>query len=311
MTATPPTTPAQTRRALAGVMLTVCLWGGNVVLLKALLVRGHLNAETINLGRFVLAGVVLVGLSVRAHGWPRWDARTWGQVALVGLLGNSLFQACFLTAIRANPAGVAGLVNGIVPVLVVPLGLLLGQRATGRQIGGVTLAFAGLLGLLLGTRQPGMAVTPGGFAWVLAAAGTWALYTLWNRPLTARLGATPFVAFSLALGCVPYVVWALPHLTPPGAVPAWGWAGIILSALGANVVAYVAWANGARVLGAARTSVWNTVAPAVALLLSAGVLHERLPPGVWLAALVILAGAALANWPRSSAAEARAEAAGR
>ncbi|GAA5531828.1 DMT family transporter [Deinococcus aluminii] len=297
MTAAPPPTPTQARQALAGVVLTVCLWGGNVVLLKALLLWGHLNAETINLGRFLVAGAVLVGLSVRANGWPRWDARTWGQVALVGLLGNTLFQAFFLRAIGANPAGVAGLINGIVPVLVVPLGLLLGQRASGRQIGGVALAFAGLLVLLAVTLHPGTAVTPGGFAWVLAAAGTWALYTLWNRPLTERLGAVPFVAFSLALGCLPYVLWALPHVAPLPTVPPWGWGGIVLSALGANVVAYVGWANGARVLGAARTSVWNTVAPAVALLLSAGVLHERLPPGVWLGALVILAGAALANWP--------------
>lgn len=127
--------------------------------------------------------------------------------------------------------------------------------------------------------------------------GAWALYTLWNRPLTERLGTLPFVAFSLALGCVPYVVWALPRLSISSDVPPLAWAGVALSALGANVVAYIAWANGARVLGAARTSVWNTLAPAVSLVLSAAVLHERLPAAVWLGALVILAGAALANWP--------------
>lgn len=304
-TALPHPTPAQARRALAGVILTVALWGGNVVLLKALLVRGHLNAETINVGRFLIAGTVLVALSVRSHGWPRWDVRTWGQVAAVGLLGNTLFQAFFLTGIRANPAGVAGLVNGLVPVLVVPLGLLLGQRASGRQMGGVLIAFAGLLGLLAVTLQPGMAVTPGGFAWIIAAATVWALYTLWNRPLGERVGAIPFVAFSLALGCVPYMLWAVPHLAFPVDAPPWAWGGVALSALGANVVAYLGWANGARVLGAARTSVWNTLAPAVALCLSAALLHERLPPAVWLGAGVILAGAALANWPGATRAERR------
>lgn len=290
--------PREARRALAGVLLTVSLWGSNVVLLKALL--PYLSAEAINVGRFLLAGTVLVALSVRAHGWPRWDARTWGQVALVGLVGNTVFQACFLAGIRANPAGVAGLVNGLVPVLVVPLGLLLGQRASGRQIGGVVVASAGLLLLAL-TAQPGTAVTPGGFAWVLGAAGAWAAYTLWNRPLTARLGALPFVAFSLALGCLPYLLWAAPHLPRGLAAPPLAWLGVGLSALGANVVAYLAWANGARVLGAARTSVWNTLAPALALLLSAAVLHERLPAAVWLGAGVILIGAALANWPGRAA----------
>jgi drug/metabolite transporter (DMT)-like permease len=290
--------PHEARRALAGVILTVCLWGGNVVLLKALL--ASLNAETINVGRFLLAGTVLVALSVRAHGWPRWNARTWMQVGVVGVLGNTVFQALFLTGIRANPAGVAGLVNGLVPVLVVPLGLLLGQRASGRQTGGVVVAFGGLLILLAVTVQPGTSVTPGGFAWVLGAAGAWAAYTLWNRPLGERLGTLPFVAFSLALGCLPYLLWAVPRLPPLREVPPLAWLGVVLSALGANVVAYLAWANGARVLGAARTSVWNTVAPALALLLSAAVLHERLPPAVWLGAGVILVGAALANWPTAA-----------
>jgi len=301
VTTSAPATPnsGAARRALAGVLLTVSLWGGNVVLLKALL--PYLSAETINVGRFLLAGTVLVGLSVRSHGWPRWDARTWGQVALVGLVGNTVFQACFLAGIRANPAGVAGLVNGLVPVLVVPLGLLLGQRATGRQIGGVVVAFVGLLALLLFTLQPGTAVTPGGFAWVLGAAGAWAAYTLWNRPLTARLGTLPFVAFSLVVGCLPYLLWAVPHLPRGVEAPPLAWLGVALSALGANVVAYLAWANGARVLGAARTSVWNTLAPAIALLLSAAALHERLPAAVWLGAGVILVGAALANWPTGAA----------
>ncbi|MDB5044714.1 MAG: hypothetical protein JWQ08_764 [Deinococcus sp.] len=286
---------ARQRRALLGVLLTVVMWGANVVLLKALL--GGTTAETINVGRFLIAGSVLVALSVRAHGWPRWDARTWLAVAAVGVVGNTLFQAFFLTAIRANPAGVGGLVTGIVPVLVLPLGLLLGQKVSGRQAAGVAVAFAGLLGLLAVTLQPGAHVTLGGLGWVLAAAGAWASYTLFNRPLTAQLGALPFVAFSLMLGCLPYLLWAVPHLHDLNQLAPLTALGIVVSALGANVLAYLAWANGANVLGAAKTAVWNSLAPAVALLLSAAVLHERLAGAVWIAAGVILLGAALANWP--------------
>lgn len=283
------------RRALVGVLLTVVMWGANVVLLKALL--GGTNAETINVGRFLIAGTVLVALSLRAHGWPRWDTKTWLAVAVVGVVGNTLFQAFFLTAIRANPAGVGGLVTGIVPVLVLPLGLLLGQKVSGQQAAGVGVAFAGLLGLLAVTLQPGAHVTLGGLGWVLAAAGAWAGYTLFNRPLTAQLGALPFVAFSLLLGCLPYLLWAVPHLHDLNQLAPLTVLGIVVSALGANVLAYLAWANGANILGAAKTAVWNTLAPAVALLLSAAVLHERLAGAVWVAAGVILLGAALANWP--------------
>jgi len=278
------------------VIVTVVLWGANVVLLKALL--EFLNAETINAGRFLIAGTVLVGLALRSlGGWPRWDTRTWLSVAGVGVLGNTLFQTFFLHGISLSPAGVAGVVNGMVPVLVLPLGLLFGQRFTRRQVAGVALAFCGLLGLLALTRQAGSVVTLAGMVWLLLAATAWALYTVFNRSLSARVGALPFVAFSLALGCLPYLAYALWHVQLSAGVPAGAWLGVALSALGANVIAYLAWARGAQVLGAARTSVWNTLAPVIALILSALALHERLPLSVWLVAAVILSGAAPANWP--------------
>ncbi len=301
VTVAAPSTPASHRLALAGVLLTVFLWGANVVALKAVL--GVLNAETTNTVRVLIAGTVLVALAVRAHGWPRWQMRTWLAVGGVGLLGNTLFQAFFLTGINLNPAGVAGLVNGLVPVLVLPLGVLLGQRFTRRQGSGVAVAFAGLLGLLALTRVPGMAVTPTGLLWLLAAGVVWALYTLFNRPLSARVGTLPFVAFSLALGSVPYLLYALPHLQFSGlsgtGVPVGAWLGIGFSALGANVAAYLAWAGGAQVLGAARTSVWQALAPVIAIVLSAALLHERLPASVWGMAAIILIGATLANWPEA------------
>ncbi|GGS15192.1 hypothetical protein [Deinococcus knuensis] len=69
----PPTHPAApatlagpdaraTRLALTGVIVTVTIWGGNVVLLKTLL--SHLNAESINTGRFLLASAVLSTLKL-------------------------------------------------------------------------------------------------------------------------------------------------------------------------------------------------------------------------------------------------------
>ncbi|WP_245588537.1 DMT family transporter [Deinococcus pimensis] len=79
------------------------------------------------------------------------------------------------------------------------------------------------------------------------------------------------------------------------------WAGVVTSALLANVFAYLAWANGVRVLGAARTSVWNNLAPVVGIALGVLILHERFPAPLWLAVGVILAGVLLTNWPAREA----------
>jgi drug/metabolite transporter (DMT)-like permease len=285
-------------RAYVLVFLTVLIWGGNVVLLKVLLTS--LPVGAINSGRFLVAGAVLVALAVTRSGWPRWDARTWGAVVLVGLIGNSVFQTFFLAGIERSPAGISSLLNGVVPVLVALVSPLLGLRVTRRQGVGIAVSLAGLLALVMISRTPGTPVSLPGLALLLMGAVTWAAYTVANRPLTARVGTLPFVAFSLAAGSLPYVALHLPELLASSATPL-VWSGVVTSALLANVFAYLAWANGVSVLGAARTSVWNNLAPVVGITLGALVLHERFPAPLWLAVGVVLVGVLLTNWPDAEA----------
>ncbi len=199
-------------RAYALVLLTVLVWGGNVVLLKVLL--AHLSAGAVNAGRFLVAGAALLALAAARGGWPRWDARTWAAVLGVGLVGNSVFQTFFLEGIARSPAGISSLVNGVVPVVVAILSPLLGLTVTRRQGAGVAVSLAGMLGLVIAARTPGAPVNLVGVGLLLLAAVTWAAYTLANRPLAARVGTLPFVAFSLAGGGLPYVLLHLRDLAP-------------------------------------------------------------------------------------------------
>jgi drug/metabolite transporter (DMT)-like permease len=285
---------SERQRAYLGVFATVFLWGSNVVLLKWLL--GFMPAATINVTRFAVAGVLLLALTLWRDGWPRWDRRTWLSVAVLGVVGNSVFQEFFLLGISHSPAGVSGVVNGVVPVLVVTIGAALGQRPSRQQWLGVAVSLVGLILLTSQTLVPGSPLTLGGLGLLFLAALAWSSYTLGNRPLSARLGAVPFVSWALVLGCLPYLIWNVPRLAPVQA-PLVVWLGVVGSALGANVFAYLAWANGARVLGATQTSVLNNLAPAIALILSALLLGERLPPLAWGAAGIIIAGVLLTNLP--------------
>lgn len=286
-------------RAYLGIVATVCIWGANVVALKALL--AFFGAPEMIAVRFAFAGVLLVLLSVVREGWPRWDARTWLTVIGVGLLGNALFQALFLESIERSPAGIAGLGNALAPVGVVVFGLAVGKRPTARQGLGVAVSLGGMLWLFAQTLAPGSVVTPLGMGFLVLASAVWAIYTLANRPLGAKVGALPFVAFSLALGGLPSVLIGLPPALSAQAPPL-AWGGLLLSALLANVFAYLAWANGVKTLGAARTAVWQNLAPIVSLGLGAALLGERLTAGEVGAALVVLAGVGLTNWPEGAGA---------
>ena len=289
-------------RAYLGVILTVLFWGANAVAAKVLL--GHFAPGMLIALRLGLAGVILLALSLWRHGWPRWDGRTWVQVTGVGLIGNAAFQTLFLAGVARSPAGIAGLTNAVVPVAVVLIGLGLGVRPGARQALGVLVSLAGMAWLLGQTLAPGSAVDLSGLGLLGLAALSWAAYTMLSGPLSVRLGTLPFVGFSIALGSLPYLLIELPALPSVRApLPIWGL--LAVTALAANVFAYLAWAGGVRTLGAARTTIWQNLAPLVALALGAALLGERLSAAELLAAGIILAGVILANWPAARAGRAR------
>ncbi|WP_420596206.1 DMT family transporter [Deinococcus sp.] len=283
-------------RAYLGVILTVLIWGGNVVAVKVLL-EYFSSGQTIGI-RLGFAAAVLLLLALRS-GWPRWTWRDWLAVAGAGLLGTTLFQGFYVAGISRSPAGISGLANAVVPIAVVLLGSLVGQKPNRPQVAGVLVSLTGMLWLFAQTLMPGSVLSPLGLAFLGLAALSWAAYTLANRPLVARLGLLPFVGFATLIGALPFILPVLPTLGQAHAPPLiWGLA--LLSGLLANVFAFLAWANGAQVLGAARISIWQNLSPLLAFGLATLLLSERFTPGEVAAAGLTLAGVVVANWPGRS-----------
>lgn len=285
-------------RAYLGVILTVLIWGGNVVAVKVLL-NSFTQGQTVGL-RLGAASIVLLGLALRRGGWPKWNGRDWLWVAGAGLLSTTLFQLLSVAGIHRSPAGISGLANAVVPIIVVLLGGLVGQRPSRPQVLGVLVSLGGMLWLFGQTLEPGSALSPTGLGLLGLSALAWACYTLANRPLVARLGLLPFVAFATSFGTLPLILPVLPTLGQISAPP-WAWGLAALSGLLANVFAYLAWANGAQVLGAARTSIWQNLSPLVAFSLAVWLLGERFTPGELGAAALTLLGVLVANWPQRAA----------
>jgi drug/metabolite transporter (DMT)-like permease len=125
--------------------------------------------------RFTLAGVVFALAVWIAGGAERLRARPSQLlgVALVGLLlclgGNGLVTV----AEQDVPSGFAALVIGSVPLWVIVLRTLHGDRVPGATLLGVVIGFAGLTVLLLPGDRPGDAPL-GGVLLLVAAAICWA-----------------------------------------------------------------------------------------------------------------------------------------
>ena len=78
------------------------------------------------------------------------------------------------------------------------------------------------------------------------------------------------------------------------------WASIFFLGAGGTALAFVWYAQGLQVLGAARTSVFNNLVPVFGVTFSAVLLGEPILPSMIIGGVVALAGVSLTNWNRAA-----------
>ncbi len=94
--------------------------------------------------------VLLAGIARLQPLRPRWPARSLGPVAAVGLL-DAMGMLFFALAAGRGNLGIAAVLSSLGPAVTVVLGrLVLGERFTGVQGGGIALALCGVLLLSAG-----------------------------------------------------------------------------------------------------------------------------------------------------------------
>jgi drug/metabolite transporter (DMT)-like permease len=130
---------------------------------------------------------------------------------------------------------------------------------------------------------------------MLAAAGTWALYTVLASSVMARNPHLPATLITFLSGTPVLLLVAIPSFMSQNwrAVGVKGWAGVGFSGVAAIGLAYLIWNSGLGAIGGARTAVYSNLTPLVAATLSWITLGERWSPGQILGALAVLIGIAL------------------
>ncbi len=268
-------------RLLALTAVAMLAFAGNSLLNRAAVGGGHIDPFAFAAIRVAAgAGVLLILARARAKSLP-WRGRLGAVLALTAyMLG---FSAAYL----GLEAGTGALILfGTVQVTMFAGALRGGEALPPRRWVGAGLALLGLGALLL----PGTGAVPAlppALAMMAAGIG-WGLYSL-----SGRGGADPLAAtaanFALALPLVLLPLLALPiHVNLPGAALAVA-SGAVASGLG-----YALWFAVVPQLGAARAAVAQLSVPVIALLGGALLLAELPGPAVLAAALLVLAGVALA-----------------
>ena len=273
----------------AGVVL---IWGLNFVVMKIAL--RDFGPMLLGALRFALASLPFLPWLAR----PRLP---WRFIAGYGLAqGLGQFGFLFLGLKLGMPAGMASVVMQTQAFFTLLLAVpLLGERATGWQWFGLTIAIAGLavIGSAHGAGPGDMSVA--GFLLTLGAATMWAVSNLVARRAAARnrYDALPFIAWSSLFPVVPFLALAALMEGGPAAMalqlaraswPAWAAVGYL--AVLATLLAYTLWTRLLQRHPAARVTPFSLLVPVVGLAAAGVALGEAPTRLQWLGTGGVLAG---------------------
>lgn len=281
-----------------GLLALAAIWGINFSVVKAVL--GVLDPLALNALRFPLAAAVLGLVLTRLPG-PPLEARDRIRLALLGILGNVVYQLAFILGIEATLAGNASLLLATSPVWTVLLSAALGHEAPNLLVFmGSAITLGGMVLVVLGG---GHAL---GWGWqtvrgdllMVGAAVLWSVYTVGSGSFVRKYGAIRVTAWTLWVGTPLLVLIGIPALvsTPWASIPAWAWGGVAYAGVFSVGVAYLLWYRGVRRLGNSRTALYSNLVPVAAILTAWAWLGEVPTALQSSGAVVILAGISLARW---------------
>jgi drug/metabolite transporter (DMT)-like permease len=297
MTETRLTAPAtlERRNTLQGFG-AVLLWGA----LAALTTYAgpvppfQLAAMTFAMGALVgVAYAAITGQSLAGLKSVPWQA--WA----LGVYGLLAFHACYFFALQRAPALEASLIIYLWPLLIVLFSGFLparfgGKRLTLWHVAGALLGLAGTVLVLLGKAgQPSVAGETLGYVMAVAAALIWASYSVASRlfqgvPSLAVIG-------SCALSAVGAAVLHMGLETTVWPANAQAWTAVVALGLGPVGLAFYLWDAGMK---HGNVQVLGTLAyatPLLSTLLMTSLGLSAASTTIWLAAVLITAGAALAS----------------
>jgi len=241
---------------------------------------------------FLVAVVLIAGQNLHFHRYDFW------RILLLGLVGNSIYQALFVEGAARTTASNAAILLATTPIFVTLLSALFHlERITPWTVVGVFISFAGIL-MVIGMGKGGVSfdrdMLPGNLI-VLLSSLCWSSYTLMSRPLLRRYPPLKLTAISMLMGAPVLIILAVGQFGQQNwqAVNVQGWLGLIYSFVFSIALGTVIWNTSVSKMGNTRTAIFSNVTPVVTVIASWLVLGETL--GAWqtVGAVFTLAGVTL------------------
>lgn len=266
------------RQFVRGTVFTLTggtLWGFSGTCGQFLLQTKGLSSNWLVPIRLTLAGLLLLALCYWKDG--RKIFRIWAQdaaaILIFGILGMSMCQYTYFTAIGESNAGTATVLQYIGPVLIlIYLSLRHKRLPRPNEILAITLAVAGTF-LLATHGNPGsMVLSKKALFWGLLSAVALAVYTVQPGRLLQEYGSAVVTAWGMLIGgvmlCTIFQPWTM-TVAVDGEVLA-GMAAVIIVG---TVVAFSFYMEGIRCVGPKKGSLFASIEPVSATVFSVLFMH--------------------------------------
>lgn len=276
-------------------------WGANAI--AGRIAVGEVSPMAITCLRWIVVVSVLVATirhDILCHRVQL--AVRWRPLFMAGAFGFTAFNALFYLAAHHTSAVNIGLIQGIIPAIVLAASVLVFRTPVGAlQIVGVLVTIAGVLAAVSrgDIEVLRRLAFNGGDVMMVVASLLYAAYTLWLR---RRPPVPPLVLFAALAGAalvtsLPLLAWeiAAGDFVAPSAA---GWALIVFIGLGPSLVAQLAYMRGIELIGPARAGLFINLIPVFAALLAVVVLREPFAAYHAVALALVLGGIALAEMGR-------------
>ncbi|HEY4345553.1 MAG TPA: DMT family transporter [Parvibaculum sp.] len=279
------------------LFLTAFFWSGNSIVGRAVI---H-TMPPIGLAfwRWFLAFLIVLPFAVKPliADLPVLKAH-WLRVVILGLLGISTFNACLYVGLHSTQAINSGLLQSVMPMLIIGLSAFLGERPTWHQLVGIIVALAGVL-VMLFRADPALLSAFSlnrGDIWISVGVLVYAVYSVGLR-WRPKLNPLSFVAATFAVGWIsmlPLYVMETLNGDPVRLLPI-NLAAIVYVAIFPSLISYLCFNRGVELLGASRAGITLYLVPLIVSLMAIVLLGEPFHLYHAIGMVLILGGVAFAE----------------
>lgn len=283
------------------LLLATCIWGGNFVAGKALVL--HIPPITLAALRWCIAGLCLLPF----FGKETWKLRAsflrkWKIVVFLSVTGVAGFNTLTYVAVQYTGSINASLMNSATPIIVVILTwLVMRERFAWSALPGILISMAGVSWIISRgslTALLHLSFNKGDLL-MLVAVLCWALYSVGMKKVGASFPSSPLLFAQVVVALVllvplSFVEWAV--ISPQISWNSTLISGILYIGIFASIVAFLSWNRAIELIGPQRCAGFLNFIPMFSAIFATAFTGESLKLYHLIGAVWIVIGVYLTNY---------------